>query len=285
MLDVAHFASRSLALAVIAALAGCAADPAPGTTPTNPDGGYIPGPDVPTTTCRGNRDGVIARSEVAFAPGIEVRYRINPSGTLALVSSHGTQRADGSRAWDFTDRSGDTVTLSLLTTTSQWFAARFPGAQYAAKLDPRAASLGVYRASDTSVDLMGVVGPAESTGTLVRYDTPPSLLRFPLRVGDAWTADATTVDSMVENTPVASRDHYDITVDAHGEVRLPELTFADALRVRVETTQRFPAGPGRRQIQYLWMVECYGEVARMTSREGEVDPDFTMASEFRRIGL
>jgi hypothetical protein len=33
------------------------------------------------------------------------------------------------------------------------------------------------------------------------------------------------------------------------------------------------------------MVECYGEIARMTSREGEVDPAFTMASEFRRLGL
>jgi hypothetical protein len=104
-------------------------------------------------------------------------------------------------------------------------------------------------------------------------------------MGNAWTAEATTVDSMVENTPVATRDRYDVTVDARGEVRLPELTFADALRVRVELTQRFPAGPGRRQIQYLWMVECYGEIARMTSREGEVDPAFTMASEFRRLGL
>lgn len=277
---------RRLSLAALLALStGCAAGPDPG-TPTNPDGGYIPLPDVPTPPqCRGNRDGVIDRAEVAFAPGVEVRYRINPAATLALVSPHGTERADGSRAWDFTDPSGSLVTLSLLTTTSQWFASRFPGAQYAARLDPRSANLGVYRATDTSVDLMGVAGAAERDGTLVHYDTPPSLLRFPLRVGDTWTATATTVDAMVENTPVASRDRYEITVDAHGEVRVPSLTFADALRVRVELTQSFPAGPGRRQIQYLWMVECYGEVARMTSRDGEVDPDFRMASEFRRLGF
>ena len=42
--------------------------------------------------------------------------------------------------------------------------------------------------------------------------------------------------------------NYDVTVDARGEVRLPELTFPDALRVRVEVTQRFPAGPGVRRI-------------------------------------
>ena len=69
------------------------------------------------------------------------------------------------------------------------------------------------------------------------------------------------------------------------ELRLGVLTFRRALRLRIESTQRFPAGPGVRRIQYLWLAECYGEVARMTSRDGEVDPDFTEAVEFRRLGL
>ncbi len=274
-----------IALCLVAFAIGCAAGPDPNTAGA-PDGGFVPIPDVPTAPqCRGNRDSVIARSEVAFAPGLEVRYRVNPVGTLAIVSPRGTPRPDGTTAWDFTDRSGDTVSLTLVTADTQWFASRFPGAQYAARLDPRSPNLGVYRASDSAVELLGVAGAREADGTLLRYDAPIALLRFPLSMGNAWTAEATTVDSMVENTPVATRDRYDVTVDARGEVRLPELTFADALRVRVELTQRFPAGPGRRQIQYLWMVECYGEIARMTSREGEVDPAFTMASEFRRLGL
>lgn len=264
---------------------GCPA--APGDNPQPPaDGGFVPIPDVPTPPqCRGNRDGEIARSEVAFAPGLDVRYRVNPTGTLANVSPAGTRRADGTFAWNFSDTSGSLVTLSLLTTTSQWFAGDFPAAQYAARLDPRATNLGVYQVGDTSVALLGVVGPTRETGTLVRYSAPIDVLRFPLRVGLTWTADATTVDSTYENAPVASRDHYEVTVDARGEVRLPEVTFADTLRVRVEVTQTFPAGPGRRQIQYLWMTECYGEVARMTSRDGEVDPAFAQASEFRRLGL
>jgi hypothetical protein len=33
------------------------------------------------------------------------------------------------------------------------------------------------------------------------------------------------------------------------------------------------------------MAECYGEVARAVSREGEVNPEFSEATEFRRIGL
>jgi hypothetical protein len=263
---------------------GCAA--APEMPVTNGDGGFVSSPDgAVVPQCRGNRDGVIARTEVVFAPGVTVRYRINPTGTQAIVSPAGTTRPDNTRTWDFSDRSGDMVSLTLQSTTGQWFSSRWMGAQYAARLDPRTPLLGVYRASDTSVDLMGIVADTESVGTFITYDNPVSLLRFPLRVNDTWTVTATTVGSMVENTPVASRDRYEITVDARGEVRLPELTFLDALRVRVELTQMFPAGPGTRRIQYLWMAECYGEVARMTSRDGEIDPNFTRANEFRRIGF
>jgi autotransporter-associated beta strand protein len=84
-----------IALCLVAFAVGCAAGPDPGTTGT-PDGGFVPIPDVPTAPqCRGNRDSVIARSEVAFAPGLEVRYRVNPVGTLAIVSPRGTPRPDG----------------------------------------------------------------------------------------------------------------------------------------------------------------------------------------------
>ncbi len=272
------------ALVVCLALPACAAGPVD-PPPQGVDGGFVPAPDAPAPQCRGNRDGVIAREEVVFAPGVEVRYRVNPAGTLARVAPAGTMRPDGTRAWDLTDRSGATVTLSLLDATTQWFAPRFAGARYAARLDPRSPNLGVYRASEAAVELLGVAGAREADGTLVRYETPVALLRFPLRVGATWVAESTTVESMVENTPVAARDRYEVTVDARGEVRLPEVTFPDALRVRVELTQRFPAGPGRRSIQYLWMTECYGEVARMTSSDNEVDPNFAMATEFRRLGL
>jgi len=276
---------RLLCFASLVCVMGCAA--APVDPRMDPDGGgFIPLPDVPDApSCRGNRDGVIDRGEVVFAPGVEVRYRINPPGTQARVDPRGTMRADGTRAWDFRDTTGATTTLSLLDARTQWFAARFPTAQYAARLDPRAGNLGVYRATDTTIELLGVAGAAEAEGTLVRYDVPVGLLRFPLRVGATWTAEATTVESMVQNTPVAARDRYEVSVDARGELRLNEITFADAVRVRVEVTQRFPAGPGVRRIQYLWMVECYGEAARMTSLDNEVNPDFTMALEFRRLGL
>ena len=266
-------------------VAGCAAGTTAGQTPVADGGGFIPIVDSGVgITCRGNRDGVIERSEVVFVPGVQVRYRINPVATLARVAPAGTANADGTRTWDFSDTSGDTVTLTLGTSAGQWWQAQFPTAQYAAPIDPRAANLGVYSATDR-VQLLGVVGPAQSDGTVVPYDPPVDVLQFPLRAGATWTMDSTTRGAMIANTPVASRDHYVFTVDARGVVRLPELTFNDALRLRVELTQQFPAGPGTRKIQYLWMTECYGEVARMTSQDGEVDPAFALASEFRRLGL
>lgn len=275
---------RGLALASL--LTACAAGPEPQGNPSPDGGGFVPLPDAGVgPSCRGNRDGIITRSEVVFVPGVEVRYRINPARTLARVSPRGVVGADGARTWDLADRTGDAVTLSLATSAGQWWQARFPAAQYASRIDPRAATLGVYRAGDTSVELLGLVAPDEATMTAVPYEPGIPVLRFPLALGAAWTAEATTRDAQVEGTPVASRDRYTFTVDARGTVRLPELTFTDALRLRIELTQQFAAGAGVRKIQYLWLVECYGEVARMTSQDGEVDPDFTSAVEFRRLGL
>ncbi|MDO9020133.1 MAG: hypothetical protein Q8S73_29335 [Deltaproteobacteria bacterium] len=276
----------ALALALAACLPACAAGPEVQGNPSPDGGGFVTIPDGGAiTSCRGNRNGTIARNEVVFVPGVEVRYRINPPNTLANVAPRGVSNPDGTRTWDFADRTGEPVTLSLSTSAGQWWQSRFPTAQYASRLDPRSPNLGVYRAGDDSVELLGLVAPAESTMTVVPYEPGVPVLRFPLSMGTTWTADSTTRDAQVEGTPVASRDRYTFVVDARGTVRLPELTFTDALRLRIELTQMFAAGPGVRKIQYLWLVECYGEVARMTSRDGEVDPDFTSAVEFRRLGL
>lgn len=245
---------------------------------------YVPLPDA-MVQCRGNNDGVIDRSEVVFVPGAEASYRVNPPGVGVIVDTMGAMGAGGARVWDFTSTAGDLVTLRLTEVSGQWFERSFAGAQYAARLDPREPTLGVYRATDTALELLGAVGESESSRTMLRYDSAVPLLRFPLRLGDRWTSTAMTVEGMVDGTPVASRDTYALEADARGEVRLGALTFRDALRLRIETTQVFPAGPGRRRIQYLWMTECYGEVARITSMDGQVATEFTTAREFRRLGF
>lgn len=278
---------RSL-LALILCSAACAATPTEPRVDPPADGGFVPLPDGGSVACRPNLDGVIARDEVVFVPGVQVRYRTNPAGTAAPVDVRGTDLGGGRRRWDFSSAAGDRVTLALQEVSGQWYAGTFPEAQYAARLDPRAAPLGVYRATDAVVELLGVAAPTEDAARLtrVRYQTPVAILRFPLRQGDTWTVDTrTTPDSLFDGIPVASADHYAVTVDGRGEVRTPAIVFTDALRLRVEVRQTFPSGTGTRKIQYLWMTECYGEVARVTSIDGEVNPDFTMASEYRRLDL
>lgn len=267
-------------------VAACAAEPSEARVDPPVDGGFVALPDGGGVACRPNLDGVVAREEVVFAPGVEVRYRTNPAGTAAPVDTRGADLGGGRRRWDFSSAAGERVSLSLLRVEGAWFSGSFPGAQYAARLDPRLANLGVYRATGDAVELLGVAGEQMRAGTLVRYESAVPVLRFPLRVGATWTAETrTNPEATVENLPVASRDRYVVTVDGRGEVRTPAITFTDALRVRVEVTQTFPSGTGVRRIQYLWVAECYGEVARVTSTDGEVNPDFTMAAEYRRLDL
>lgn len=276
-------APRAAVLLLASALGACAVAVDPRVAPPD-DVQFIPLPDG-GVSCRANNDGVLTRDEVVFAPGIEIRYRMNPRGTSATVNPRGQAQPDGTRVWDFSSDAGDLVPLSLSLSSGQWYSPTFTDAQYAARIDPREPVVGLYRATSSSLDFLGLAGEQESSGTRVRYSAAIPILRFPVMQGNAWMVDVQTTDGMVNNTPVASRDHYDITVDARGEVRLGVLTFRNALRVRLETTQRFPAGPGVHRIQYLWLVECYGEVARMTSMDNEVDPDFTQAVEYRHLGL
>jgi hypothetical protein len=248
------------------------------------DGGYVLLPDG-GSPCRGNNDGVVSRDEVFFVAGVQVRYRVNPAGTTVSVDLRGETRGDGTHVWDFSDPAGEVTSLTLEAVEGRWFAAEFSTAQYAARLDPRSPLLGVYRTTAQGVDLLGVVGESEADGTRLRYETPIPILRFPLALGSAWSAQSLVIDGRIQHLPYASRDTYQIAVDATGELRLGILSFPRTVRVRVELGQQFPAGPGNHRIQYLWLTECYGEVARVTSRDGEIDPDFRQATEFRRLSL
>ena len=48
---------------------------------------------------------------------------------------------------------------------------------------------------------------------------------------------------------------------------------------------RAAGGVSVRRIQYLFFHECYGELGRMVSNQGETNPSFTTASELRRLAL
>jgi hypothetical protein len=80
-------------------------------------------------------------------------------------------------------------------------------------------------------------------------------------------------------------------VDSSGELRLPDFTFSQVLRVSTKVTIKPKAGSqqGYSQRQVSFLFECFGEVARATSMlftDPSEDPgrDFVDAREIRRLG-
>jgi hypothetical protein len=192
--------------------------------------------------------------------------------------------------WDWS-ANAPTDQIAVLTAsalTGKWYAASFPGGQFVTALDAAGALEAVYVHDEQALWLLGfasaVEAPAEGK-TLVVYQQPLQLYRFPLQVGAQWVSAATVQNATVYGLPYAGRDTYEVSVDAAGTIHLPDLTFSQALRTRTRITSEPAVGASvsRRQVSFLF--ECFGEVARATSRDDEQAVDFTTATEVRRLGM
>lgn len=249
-------------------------------------------PSVAPLSCVPNLDGRIEASELQATLDNPVRYLANPAGSSRPVSIPGAVNAQGNRVWDLaTDYADDQVaTLEARGVAGHWFAASFPTGQFVSALDLGGTTLGVYVNDGETLSLLGYASREQSpaTGkTLVVYQQPVALFRFPLEVGKQWVSVGNVANATVRGLPFFSRDTYAVKVDAAGQLDLPDITFSQALRVRTTTTIELPSGPSnpviRRQVG--WVFECFGEVARATAAEGEQSDDFTTTTELRRLGF
>ncbi|MSP63021.1 MAG: hypothetical protein EXR72_22330 [Myxococcales bacterium] len=251
-----------------------------------PDGGadaaYGRSPDL-APLCRGDNDGQIARSEIAFPLGLRVNYLVNPPGTTVPVHPDGTPRPGGPE-WDLTSTAGEVRALAIEPLAGQWFEAKFPGATYATVTDLGSGTLGVFRVTDDALWLLGFVS-RDPDRTLLIYEQPVATLRFPVRLGDGWVTGSRITKGTLDGAPFASTDTYRISVDARGTAVLPFLSFTNTLRVHVELTQAVFGGASVSRVQQLLFHECHGELGRMVSSPGDTDPSFTTAAEFRRLAL
>jgi hypothetical protein len=241
---------------------------------TPPDFGFV---------CSGNNDGVISRNELQFPVGATVDYLANPAGTTVAVAPDGTMTASGTQ-WDLTSTAGDVAKLTLEPVSSQWFAASFPDADYAAVTDLASGTLGIFRVTDDALLILGYASP-DANKTLLVYDQPIVSLKFPVELGQSWVATAKVVNGTLNGAPYASQDSYKISVDARGTAVLPFLSFDNTLRVHVDLSQNTPGGIDVTRIQYLFFHECYGEIGRMVSNPDETHEPFSSAAEFRRLSL
>jgi hypothetical protein len=255
-----------------------------------PDREPAQSPDPPELTCLPNLDARLDRVELEPAIGIPVRYVVSPPGTERQVDLAGEPGSDGGLVWDlavdYADDQALTVAAALLE--GKWYAGSFAGGGFVTPYDAegRLDSVGAVR--DDGLVLLGIASseadPPEGR-TLLVYDEPVVVLRFPAEVGQTHVSVGQISNGLVQGLPYAGRDTYEVDVDAIGSIDLPQLTFEQAHRVRTKVTVEPAVGATVVRRQTSFWAECFAEVARATSRDDEPIADFTTTAELRRFGL
>jgi hypothetical protein len=272
-------------LSLLAAVVSCGEN----LTPASDRQLYDGGGDEPLP-CVPNLDGQIDADELQAAIGVAANYLVSPKGEERAVDVVGTVDGSGKRVWDWSANapSDQLAQLTASSLSGKWYAASFPGGQFVAPLDAAHSLESVYVHDDQALWLLGYASTEQAPAagkTLVVYQQPVALYRFPVQVGGQWVSVGTVQNATVYGLPYAGRDTYEVSVDAAGTMHLPDVTFSQALRTRTKVTQEPAVGTSvvRRQVSFLF--ECFGEVARAQSRDNETADDFTTAAEVRRLGL
>jgi hypothetical protein len=239
---------------------------------------FVPPPDG--SGCTANKDGTIDRAEVPLEAGLRATYRIAENAT---VSTAGTTRGDGSRAWDLSGALGGDhdVIVETLAMMGTWYAADFTSASYATKLSDTADLLGVFETSATALSLLGVVSPSSgTTQTKLTYTTPIPTLSFPFHVGSMWNA-MSNVSGTAQGVASFYTESYANKVDAFGDMKTPYGTFR-VQRVSSVLTRTVGALPTVTRT-FVFIAECFGPVATIVSQSNETTAEFTSAAEVRRL--
>ncbi len=269
-------------LALVASL-GCNDNVVPSDRQPYPSGAVKPLDCVP------NLDGRIDSGELAVAFGVPIHYLVSPPGVERTVNVAGA-KSDAGLSWDFaTDYANDDqTTVAAIDVSKRWYAKSFPAGAFATPLDPAGTTENVGRLDDKGLFLLGVASrdekPAEGK-TLLVYQTPITLLQFPVQPGAAFVSSGAIANGTLRGLPYAGKDVYEVAVDGSGQIDLPDLSFTQALRVRTKVTVQPAVGASQSRRQVSFFFECFGEVARAQSRPNEANADFTTAAELWRIGL
>ncbi len=274
---------RALALFVVGAALACAPAPAPD------DALYQP---VALPACTPNLDGRIEKAELPFVVGATARVRV---GLDVAVDVEGEAGRGSARVWDLSRPDPGREPVGLLTLedlSGQWFAEHFADADVAGPLQPGNALLGPLSLDDDGVALLGSASADEdgaSGRTLLVYDEPVTLYPLPLEMGAQVETVARVIGGELQGVPVAFEDTTQVSVSAHGQVLLPDLILDDALRVTVRLARVPVAGIAVQQVTHVFVNECLGEVARLTSPvvplTDELPDDFPVAASVWRLSL
>ncbi len=252
--------------------------------------------------CLPNLDGRIEAHELAPTLQQLAAYRVTPPLGVPGAASYpvdlrGAIDSAGHRVWDWSqaDSADQVASLSAEPVASQWYADQFPAGTFAVPSDAGLTLDGIYSHSDSGLLLHGIASrlqdPPEGR-TLLVYSEPIVFFPFPFEVGSSWTALGEVRNGWLRGLhPWSQDDTYEVHVREAGELRLPDFTFGQALRVYTLVTVKPKAGTvaGYTQHQQSFVFECFGEVARATSAlitDAAADPGelFDEAAEIRRLG-
>lgn len=226
--------------------------------------------------CIPNLDGVFEQSEMPTQLRNEVPYLVAQNTNVDLAGTEIDLR---------NEIAGETkLNIVALPLESQWFADEFSAGSIVVPLSGAGDTFGILRLSEDALRLEGIVSRQEAH-TLLHYQNPIDLYRFPLTVGSAWTSTS-AVSGTLASVAYNGIDTYEVSVPSTSRVLLPHLRFQSAYRVHTKVTSDSGAAGvivTRQQISLL--SECFGEITRALSQDNESDINFTAASELWRFSL
>lgn len=271
-----------LLLALSAALAGCGEN-------LTRDRDPVKDTEPPSLSCVPNLDGRIDSAELQAAIGVPASYLVSPGGEERDVDLVGTADETGAPIWDFSQDFADDqlATIEATTIDDKWYSESFPEGDFAAPADAAGAIYGVYRHTEAALLLLGLASREEDPKqgkTLLVYDSPVALYQFPLEPGKKWVTQGEVTNGTAFGLPYAGKDTYEVEVGVTGTLELFDYIFEQVHRVKLHVVQDFAVGASASTRQSQFLFECFGEVARATSRDGESKDDFTRAAEVRRLG-
>ncbi|MFP4598012.1 MAG: hypothetical protein ACLFVJ_07160 [Persicimonas sp.] len=242
--------------------------------------------DTGPTTCVPNHDGVVERSEVTLQPGLHATFKVAED---VEIDTQGTEQDDGSRVWDLSgDLPGDRrVLVELRSAEGTWFKPQFPDLTYVSELSGAGDKIGVFGVDDQGLYMQGIVSADDGFDrTELQYDPPAQILQFPIEQGTSWQSES-EVSGRFEGSSLngsGTTETYSSQVDAHGTMKTPFGDF-EVLRVRtvLDRDSVWAWWASTTLITYTFVAECFGTVATIRSEEGEDDPEFSRASEVRRL--
>lgn len=246
-------------------------------------------------SCVPNLDGQLDASEITATLGVPARFRVTPPGATTAIDLDGDVNASGRRVWDMSTREAtdQLAEISATKLNAWWFAADFAGisgadSAFVLPLDVAGTTVGVYTQDSDGLYLHGLASSEahpSSGRTLMIYDAAVTLQRYPMSLGDGWSAVGEVRNATFRDLPYAGRDTYTVEVTASGRLELVDFAFTQALQVKTRLLVQPSVGAATSRWQVSWLFECFGEVARAVSLDDEPSSDFGTAAELRRLGL